>query len=427
MAYLRKLRRGEAIIASTAPNENLSASADGIRRKIAKLGLQVNPSAKRRVNVLIPTIDFQYFFGGYIAKFNFVRRLAKRGYAVRVVIVDWCNYDPDKWKEEVGRYGELSDIFDLCEVAYVYERTTALEVSPADTFVATTWWTAHIAKEAVQQLNSRRFIYLIQEYEPFTFPMGSFSALAQQTYTFPHYGVFSTELLRDYFRQNKIGVFSGDGRVGDQSSVSFSHPLPRFSVDEKEMASRGVKRLLFYARPEAHAARNMFEIGFISLVNMIKEGLFDSMAWEFYAVGSVGIQRNLELRHDMKLKFLPKFNLNDYYAFLPSCDLGLSLMNTPHPSLPPIEMAAAGMLVVTNTCANKTEQRLAEISDNLIGCPPTIEGVEEGLRRGVGNICNYPRRLSGSHLNWSRSWDDTFNDTVMKRVELFIQDLGQPD
>ena len=43
---------------------------------------------RARVNLLIPTIDLEHFFGGYIAKLNLARRLAERGARVRIVTVD---------------------------------------------------------------------------------------------------------------------------------------------------------------------------------------------------------------------------------------------------------------------------------------------------------------------------------------------------
>ncbi len=47
----------------------------------------------------------------------------------------------------------------------------------------------------------RRFLYLIQEYEPFTFPMGTYAALASESYRFAHHALFSTELLRGVLRR----------------------------------------------------------------------------------------------------------------------------------------------------------------------------------------------------------------------------------
>ena len=88
-----------------------------------------------------------------------------------------------------------------------------IEVSRSDRFIATTWWTAHIARSALDSLDGGRFLYLIQEYEPFTFPMGTYAALAATPTGCPTTALFSSELLRDYFRRHGIGVFA-DGAGG---------------------------------------------------------------------------------------------------------------------------------------------------------------------------------------------------------------------
>ena len=49
--------------------------------------------------------------------------------------------------------------------------------------IATTWWTAHIANIALKHLNRKKFVYLIQEYEPFTFAHGTYYSLAEETYS----------------------------------------------------------------------------------------------------------------------------------------------------------------------------------------------------------------------------------------------------
>ena len=137
-------------------------------------------------------------------------------------------------------------------------------MSRGDTLIATTWWTAHIADAALRSLDADRFLYLIQEYEPFTFPMGSYAALAAESYTFPHTAVFSTELLREYFRRHALGVYAGAD--GDASSTSFDNAITAIDPPTAaELAGRSPRRLLFYARPEPHAARNMFEVGVLAL------------------------------------------------------------------------------------------------------------------------------------------------------------------
>ena len=165
----------------------------------------------------MPTIDLEHFFGGYIAKLNLARRLADRGLRLRLVTVDHTPPLPRSWQRTVESYSGLAGLFDRLEVAFAREEGP-LEVNPADRFIATTWWTAHLAHAALRRIEGERFLYLIQEYEPFTFPMGAFAALARQSYELPHFALFSTELLRDYFRVHGLGVFS-DGSEGRRAGL----------------------------------------------------------------------------------------------------------------------------------------------------------------------------------------------------------------
>ena len=184
-----------------------------IAEKIAPLRLAVSDSAPRRVNLLIPSIDLQHFFGGYIGKFNLARRLAARGERVRIVTVDPVGSLPESWRRDVEAYSGLDGMLDEVEVVFGRE-SQGIEMSRGDTLIATTWWTAHIADAALRSLDADRFLYLIQEYEPFTFPMGSYAALAAESYTFPHTAVFSTELLREYFRRHRARrLCAGAGRA----------------------------------------------------------------------------------------------------------------------------------------------------------------------------------------------------------------------
>ncbi len=186
-----------------------------IGEKIAPLRWTVAEDAPPRVNLLIPTVDLQHFFGGYIAKFNLARRLAERGCRVRIVTVDPTGPLPGDWRSSLGRFRGLEGLLDRVELAFGRE-AQEVEVSPDDTFIATTWWTAHIAGEALTHVRAERFLYLIQEYEPFTFPMGSLAALAEGSYAEPHTALFSSELLRQYFRRHRIGVYRGSEADGDR-------------------------------------------------------------------------------------------------------------------------------------------------------------------------------------------------------------------
>jgi glycosyltransferase involved in cell wall biosynthesis len=399
----------------------LDEGVAAIANKIAPLRWSVVERAPARVNLLIPTIDLQHFFGGYIAKFNLARRLAQRGVRVRIVTVDPVGPLPGDWKRKVESFAELEGLFDAVEIVFGRE-SAAIECSRQDRFIATTWWTAHIATAACEQLEADRFAYLIQEYEPFTFPMGSYAALAAESYGHRHFAIFSSELLRDYFRAHAIGVYADGDGDGDEHSVAFQNAITRVApVDEAELSARPTRRLLFYARPEPHAARNMYELGVLGLARALEDPVFDER-WEFDAIGSVGGAGRIALgRRTMRL--IPRSDQDAYASLLRGHDVGLALMYTPHPSLVPLEMASAGMLTVTNRFENKTPEALAAISSNLLTVEPTVEGIAAGLRAAAAGVEDGARRLAGAEVNWSTQWERSFPDELLDRV---IAALGAP-
>jgi glycosyltransferase involved in cell wall biosynthesis len=390
-----------------------------VAAKIAPLQLSVLDDGPRRINILIPTIDLDHFFGGYIGKLNLAARLADRGERVRIVTVDPVGPLPASWPRTVEAYSGLRGLFDRVEVVFGRE-SAGVEVSRSDRFIASTWWTAHIAHDAVRHVGGERFLYLIQEYEPFTFPMGTYAALASESYSFPHFALFSTQLLRDYFRRHGIGVYQRGAAPGDEASASFQNAIT--AVDPPtatELARRQTRRLLFYARPERHASRNMFELGMLALDRAAETGAF-GQDWQLHGIGTVNARHRMTLASGAVLELTPRHDQGAYAGLLRQHDVGLALMYTPHPSLVPIEMASAGMVTVTNSFENKTAEAMSAISSNLIAVEPSLEGLAAGLREAAQRVDDFDGRVRGSNVSWSRDWRRSFDDDVMSRVESFL-------
>ncbi|MGO9974344.1 MAG: glycosyltransferase [Solirubrobacteraceae bacterium] len=406
-------------IGSSAGPVTLSAGPVGaIAEKIAPLALDVRAGAPARINLLIPTIDLEHFFAGYIAKFNLALALARRGHRVRIVTVDPVAPLPRAWMRTLQSYSGLDGLAEHVEIAFGREAIGGLEVSPHDSFIATTWWSAHIAERARSAIGAEPFLYLIQEYEPFTFPMGSYAALARQSYDFPHRALFSTELLRDYFRAHRIGVYEAGVQEGDRTSTAFENAitaLPRPTV--AALAARSCpRRLLFYARPEPHATRNLFELGVLALQRAAADGCFRD-GWELRGVGSVQGEARIELGEGLALQLRRRSTQSEYARLLAAHDLGLALMYTPHPSLVPLEMASAGMLTVTNSFETKTASALSAISSNLIVADPTIDGVAAALARAAAAVGDLEARVAGSEVRWPRSWAEALDERALSFVE----------
>ena len=388
-----------------------------LAQKIAPLKIKADLLLPRRINILIPTIDLHLLFGGYIGKLNLAKRFIDCGYNVRIIIVDECNFLPDYVSGTLSSASPLPSFFSKIEFQYCFDRENVVDMHPNDIIIASTWWTAHIANGAIKNLSHKQFIYFVQEFEPFTFPMGSYSALANQSYQFPHYPLFSSKLLKEYFEINQLGVFGNiDIEIRSRYAV-FENAITCSVVDRGLLENRKFKRVLFYSRPEPHASRNMFEIGVLALKKAIDDGVFGDN-WEFWGAGTA--YGEIPLSKNKVLKLIGKLDLDVYQKTLTEFDLGLSLMYTPHPSLVPIEMAAAGMVVITTNCLNKTAEKMAIISSNILGVEASVEAIVDGLANGVEKSGDIEGRLKGANVKWPKSWEESLpRQLIHKMVRWF--------
>ncbi len=91
-------------------------------------------------------------------------------------------------------------------------------------------------------------------------------------------------------------------------------------------------------------------------------------------------------------------------------------MYTPHPSLVPIEMAAGGLVTVTNTF--REQDREGDGRD--LGEPdrgaPTVDGVVAGLRAAIAAADDYAKRVAASEVNWSRDWSTSFDERLLGEI-----------
>jgi hypothetical protein len=191
-------------------------------------------------------------------------------------------------------------------------------------------------------------------------------------------------------------------------------------VGPQEVTPDSPPRLLFYARPEEHAQRNLFEIGAAALDAAVSAGHLQG--WELAGIGGVeGGASDLALpRSGATVRLIPRSAQADYARLLRSFDVGLALMYTPHPSLVPIEMCAAGMSTVTNTFENKDAAALGRISANLIAAEPSVDRVAAALAAAEERSERLDQRVAGSQVAWPASWDEALPDEILARVERLL-------
>ncbi|KNC50261.1 uncharacterized protein AMSG_11977 [Thecamonas trahens ATCC 50062] len=400
---------GDAVLQESATDEptpewrHVAAAIEAPR-------LVVDSAQPPRLNILVMGFDFNSFYGGMIGISQFALRAARLGLAVRWVNLGDAPSVPDM-AAALQSFPGLEELTSTIEFGFHADRSTPLLASPADVFVATQFLSAHVAAalHASPLLASPHFVYFIQDIESTFFAHGTMHALADASYAFDHRALFSYGFLRDYFAAMSLGVFAPDTAPATGKYVAYQFPVKPAGTPTAMQLKRtpGTKRkLLFYARPEAHAQRNMFELGMMALSAVIASGDFNVDEWEFHGIGSKTARPHCGLPRGACLTILPRTAPDAYLELLASYDVGLSLMLSPHPSIPPFDFAAAGLVTVTNTYTAKSRASLLAISSNLIPVQPTIGGVADGLREALARVDNVDARLAGCSLSLASEWSD---------------------
>ncbi len=219
-----------------------------------------------------------------------------------------------------------------------------------------------------QGFAAERFHYLLQDDEAHFYPWGAEHAGAAATLALPFQPVFNSAPLRDHL------AAQGHAFAGPRA-LTF-HPAVALAGFAGPRAARtgGPLRLAVYGRPRV--PRNMFPLAVEALDLFLRGRPPGSVA-----LLSVG-ERHAPVRFagGHVLESLGKLAPADYPAFLRGVDVGLSLMLSPHPSHPPLEMAAAGVRVVTNRFPGRD---LAALSPAIAEAAPTAAALAAALARAA--------------------------------------------
>lgn len=318
-------------------------------------------NSRPRLNLLIPGAEKSKGYAGVseaLRLFNGIKDALGNDFDCRVISTDIPmsnQYAPD--------FGQT--ICDICDdeagkVNVVCDGTRRanlpLSVRHSDVFVATSWWTAKLARDILkQQVNTYgsspgKYVYLIQDYESGFYPWSSKFMLAESTYKYPDeiIPVFNTEILAEYFE--KEGYFNGGHVYNPPVNEEIMAAVDRTQARENVM--------LIYMRP--HAQRNCLEFADSLIARATQDDPQFWRGWRFLAVGE-DFEANSYLSTD-RIEVFGRLSLEEYAKWLSVARLGLSLMVSPHPSYPPLEMAEAGLLVLTNTYKNKD---LSDLHENI--------------------------------------------------------------
>jgi len=350
----------------------------GISTKFQRLSFRVSGdlAATPSVNLLIPTLLLDKMTGGQNTGILFGIWLAELGVPVRIISTDaGKDVDGDELVAHLERLSGLKPLPAELSLWDGSDRSVVTDIGVNDLFVATAWWTAQMAKYAIQDTVHDRFFYLIQDYETLLHQASTDYALALETYSLPHIPVVNTRVLLQHYIDTKTGLFADPDFA--KSALYFEPAVDRalfYPVPEKP---DGKRTLLFYARP-GFAPRNLFEFGYAALRKLVNEQSISTDKWRFLAMGEK--IDPYDLGRGVTLEPLPWQDLQVYAKTIREADVLLSLMLSPHPSYPPLEMAAAGRTTVTNAFGAKTAAFFASVSPEIVCAAATIEDIASKLQ-----------------------------------------------
>ncbi|PXX88877.1 hypothetical protein DIT71_16950 [Marinobacter vulgaris] len=372
----------------------------------------------QRLNFMVPTVNPELIFGGYIGLFNYMAALLEHGYELRIFVCEDVLPLTSIVEKKMGADNVVTQVLKRCELRECLDREIEQVVGKDDVFVGYSWMTMRLAKQAADHCNGKRPIFFIQEFEPIFHHYDSVRFFAEETYSFEHTAVFNSPQLKRFFEQKKLGVFIDE----KPKYCVFKHAIadiaqPDFS--NRETSSK--KRLLVYARPEKHAGRNLFEVSIMLIKRAINEGVLKTNDWEFYGIGSLGAAKDMELAEGAKLKLIPRMSFKEYTESLMNYDVGISLMYAPHPSVPPLEMASAGMLAVTTCFENRSPDEMRKMSSNIIAAEHTMDSLMAALAEAVTKSNDFSYRKSGANINWSTSWSESFNHNFLETFDSLLE------
>lgn len=376
----------------------------------------VDPNAPKRINVLVPAFTLNTISAGFFGVFNIALFIKQQGFQVRMVLFDNFYYVEEEFRQALKKFPSMENLLDEVEVEYIGSRVNPLVVSPHDNSVATVWYSAYFADKIASHTGGKPFLYLIQDYEAAFYPFNSLYCIARNSYDFKYHTLSSSKTLLEYLKRDQI--ISSDT---EYKSLSFDNAYSSsiYPKDEflKEKRSNK-KRFVFYSRPAVN--RNMFEMAALALIDAYSKGAFDSDEWEFYGMG-IG-NTTVQLANGVEVMQLPRMPLDEYEAVTKTFDLCLTLMSSPHPSLIPMDLAASGAIVVTNTFETKTPEYLRGISGNIIPAHPGLYELSAAIQEGVLRTNDVSARYENSKINWPKSWDETWTDNHRSFIkEIFSQ------
>jgi O-antigen biosynthesis protein len=292
--------------------------------------------------------------------------------------------------------------------AHVQAQSSSLNVFADELFITTSWWTTASTLAAVAP---SRILYVLQEDERMFYPGGDDQLQCARLLAHEQLHVaVNTQGLLDHLIQSGLPHLERTALAFEPAfpaSVYRRQASPQHRQQEARSSPHKKRRLLFYARP--NHLRNLFYFGLEVLDAAVARGVVDTQQWDIMFVGAhapavILADGTVPERHE-------NLSWQAYAELAGTIDVGLCLMYTPHPSYPPMDLAASGAVVVTNRFGNKTS--LAACCENILCADLTVDAMllalQEALRL-ASDEAERSRRFAARRM--ATDWTQTLQPLV---------------
>jgi O-antigen biosynthesis protein len=334
----------------------------------------------RTVHLLIPGISPSGVFGGVGTAVALAVLLADAGEQVQLVLTDYGQtLDERAIRALILRHVDTdASTLERIRIAHAIHDDRELLLGTEDVFIATAWWTAFRAAatiDAHEALTNRRFVYLVQDDETLFYPTSERQLMAERSYRLDVLPLVNSRPLA-------IHLAAAHALAADEGLV-FA-PIVAVPTQQALRAPEDVLRVVVYGRPSV--GRNLFDASLRGIAMWEAQRRAHGLRPDVEVV-SVGEQEQFRYRiGERMVRALGVLSWDAYLEVLASAHIGVSMMTSPHPSYPPLEMARSGMVVVTNRWGPKD---LETLSTRFVSCDPDAAGIAAALtvaedRLGVG-------------------------------------------
>ncbi|MFA5179809.1 MAG: glycosyltransferase [Syntrophales bacterium] len=341
--------------------EQFDISPDDLSFSKDLLEKPINLNTNKTVNWIVPS--FNHIYAGVFTILRIANNMQQKGYYNNILIYDNPNFViNDKLRSTISNYFPHLNISQFASMG-----SNILDIPESDYSVATYWTSCYIL---LRIKNTKRKIYLIQDYEPEFNVAGSRFGLVESTYFFPFHRIFNTPGLQNFVDVNY---------PNDMIKSTFLTPAvdDRYLFTAKELTFPIM--ILFYGRPSK--SRNGFEL-MMAIARRLKERYGDDVeivsAGESYNLREMGLGKYEKYFKNMNV--IPYDDLPQFYS---QFHFAISFMFTKHPSYIPFELMASGSVMIVNR--NIANTWLFQDKENCICTLPFGSSIIQSIDEVINN------------------------------------------